>query len=107
VKAIALFLFIVVLSLTVMPCCAVKETVRHTAEAANLQKHDCNEEQPDDCCKDCSPFYVCGTCVGFVFFMQQTIIFALPVIPLKHSAFYIPVKLNHIPTAIWQPPKLF
>lgn len=103
VKFIALFLSIIVVSLTAMPCCTLEERQSHAHEIT--QKHECSE-QDDDCCKDCSPFYVCGTCIGFTFTTQQVVSFAIPLKPVQHNTIYIPVELQAIPVSIWQPPKL-
>ena len=105
VKFIALFLSVIVVALTVMPCCASEDTKHQAHEVAQMGKHEF-DRQLDDCCKDCSPFYVCGTCIGFTFTTQETVILIIPAKPVKHNTAYIPVHLPLIPLAIWQPPKL-
>jgi hypothetical protein len=103
VRFIALFLSFIVFTLTISPCCAIEDSKRHTNESR--QKDEC-DKQSDDCCKDCSPFYVCGTYIGFTLIYQQAVTLNLPIQPVKHNTAYIPVKLPVIPLAIWQPPKL-
>jgi hypothetical protein len=71
-----------------------------------MEEKGCSE-QDDDCCKDCSPFYVCGTCMGFTVTTQQVITFAIQLKPVQHDTVYVRVKLPAIPITIWQPPKLF
>ncbi|HKG06684.1 MAG TPA: hypothetical protein VKB19_09520 [Pedobacter sp.] len=104
-KFIALFLVVIVLTLTITPCCALEGTESHAHEMKEKQKHEC-EEQSDDCCKECSPFYVCGTCIGFTFSAQLYIGFTMVLKPVQHNTAYVPFKLPVIPPAIWQPPKL-
>jgi len=105
VKFIALFLAFIVVMLTITPCCAVEESEGHTHETMKNEKHQC-DEQDGDCYSDCSPFYVCGTCIGFTFTTQQLITFTVQLKPVQHNTAYIPVELLLIPLAIWQPPKL-
>ncbi|TCC82697.1 hypothetical protein [Pedobacter hiemivivus] len=104
-KFLALFLSIVVITLTITPCCALEVAETHAHETAQKENHECNEKS-DECCKDCSPFYVCGTCIGFIFTSEQVLTFAIQLKPVQHNTAYIPVGLPIIPTVIWQPPKL-
>ncbi|RYZ54678.1 MAG: hypothetical protein EOP49_04545 [Sphingobacteriales bacterium] len=104
-KFISLVLSVIVLTLTAMPCCAFEGGEAHAHKARQIEKHACNE-QDDDCCKDCSPFYVCGTCIGFTVTTQQVMTFAIQLKPVLHGSVYVPVKLQMIPITIWQPPKL-
>jgi hypothetical protein len=107
VKSIALFLSIIVLALTTVPCCALEERDAH-AHQKELKKdqHQCAEQTDDECCKDCSPFYVCGTCIGFTATTQPLFVFTIVVKPIQHNTFYLPIELSPIYTLIWQPPKL-
>jgi hypothetical protein len=105
VKFIALFLAIIVVTLTITPCCAFEGTESHADEIVQKEKHECSERS-NDCCKDCSPFYGCGICIGFTFATQQAVNFNLPIKSVKHNTAYISVELNQIPLTIWQPPKL-
>jgi len=105
VKFIALFLAIIVVTLTITPCCAMEVAESHAHEIVQKEKNEASERS-NDCCKDCSPFYVCGICIGFTFAAQQAIKFNLPIKTVKHNTAYIPIELNQIPLAIWQPPKL-
>ncbi|WP_394340871.1 hypothetical protein [Pedobacter nutrimenti] len=85
-----------------MPCCALeKNDVQH-----QQQKPDKHSEKAEDCCKCCSPFYVCGTCIGFTINSFSLLSFALILKPVQHDSIYLPVELSQIPQVIWQPPKL-
>jgi len=105
VKFIALILSVIVLVLTATPCCAFDGSERHLHQTVQTEKH-ASGEQDDDCCKDCSPFYVCGTCIGFTVARQQVITFAIQPKRVQHVTVYIPVRLPSVPITIWQPPKL-
>jgi len=104
VKFLALFLFMVVLTLTVMPCCASEAKEVHLHEIAKKEKHECADKD-DDCCKKCSPFYVCDTCIGFTTTNLSILKFVVHFRPVQHNTIYIPVKISDISTPIWQPPK--
>jgi len=106
VKLIALFLSIIVLTLTLVPCCALAEDEAHIHQTIQKEvDHHCAENE-DSCCKDCSPFYVCGTCIGFTFTGFSAFTFAVPFKAVQHNMFYLSVELPLISTPIWQPPKL-
>jgi len=105
VKIPALLLAIVIATLTITPCCALEGSESHAHETMQKETHECSE-QNDDCCKDCSPFYVCGTCVGFTFTTQRAITFTIHVRSVKHNTVHIPIELPLIAFPIWQPPKL-
>jgi len=102
VKLFALILSVFVLFLTTVPCCALENEQIHHHE----QKINSDHNQDDDCCKDCSPFYVCGTCVGFTLSSYSQINFSLYLRPVLHENAYFPIETTKIPTVIWQPPKL-
>jgi len=88
-----------------MPCCALEEREVHIQKNDQKENHECPESE-DNCCKECSPFYVCGTCIGFTFTNQPILAFTIQVKPVQHNTAYIPVELPTIPAVIWQPPKI-
>ncbi|MBB5647082.1 DUF6660 family protein [Pedobacter cryoconitis] len=101
-KFLTLLLSLIVLTLTIVPCCALEKDADQLSLKA-LQQHT---QKDEDCCKDCSPFYVCGTCVGFTInnFLSPT--FTIYLRPVKHDSAYLTVELPQIPVVIWQPPQL-
>ncbi|MDX3917439.1 MULTISPECIES: DUF6660 family protein [Olivibacter] len=105
-KFVSLFLAIIVVVLSVAPCCALEGADSCAHETTQKEKHVC-DGQSDDSCKDCSPFYLCGTCIGFTFTTQQAVTFAIPIKPVKHNTAYITAGLPLIALSIWQPPKLY
>jgi hypothetical protein len=89
-----------------VPCCVLEESEGHAHKTEQKEtEHKCTEEN-DDCCKDCSPFYVCGTCIGFTFPIFAAFAFVVPFKALQHDTVYVPVELPMVTTPIWQPPKL-
>jgi hypothetical protein len=105
VRFIALFLSIIVFTLTISPCCALGDSKRPAEESTLKEQKEC-DKQSGDCNKGCSPFYVCGTCTGFTLTKQHVVTLTIPIQTVKHDTAYIPFKLPLIPLAIWQPPKL-
>jgi hypothetical protein len=102
----ALLLSLIVLTLTTVPCCAVEDNEAQVHKSSQKEKHDkCSEDQ-DDCCKNCSPFYVCGTCIGFTLNSQTVFTFIIHLKPIQHNSIFIPVELAPLSFSIWQPPKL-
>jgi hypothetical protein len=106
VKIFALLLAMVVLTLTVTPCCALEERQAHTESREKKEQHHNSPEKDDDCCKDCSPFYVCGTCAGFTFSGHSLTTFTIYLKPEIHRSTYLMIELRQILTSIWQPPKI-
>ncbi|WP_146610786.1 DUF6660 family protein [Pedobacter cryoconitis] len=104
-KFIALLLSVMALLLTVIPCCELeaKENHTHQIEQKKVRVHN---ETDDNCCKDCSPFYVCGTCTGFAFTGEFVWTYTFLSVPFQHNTIYIPFKLTNPSVLIWQPPKL-
>ncbi|WP_132225907.1 DUF6660 family protein [Pedobacter sp. ok626] len=101
-KFIALILSVIVLFLTTVPCCALEDDQAYHQEE---KAHKCIDKD-DDCCKDCSPFYVCGRCVGFTITSYSAITFGTYLRPVQHDSIYLPVELTQTTSFIWQPPKL-
>jgi hypothetical protein len=103
-KLLCLVLSMYVMLLSANPCCADNDCQAKPAtkkEAAG--KSPIKEKE----CPSCSPFFTCGSCVGFTVagivtfnLAPQT---ATPVI--KYYGYQQPA-LEEITLAIWQPPKI-
>lgn len=105
-KPVALLLSMIVLLLNNLPCCFQHEaTVQAPAEQRTAQEDGC-DDRGNDACNDCSPFYVCGSCTGFIHNDLSGFAFILPRRSSTHNGIYIPLKLKQISTLIWQPPKI-
>jgi hypothetical protein len=106
VKLIALLLSVVVLTLTLVPCCALENSDAHASYTKQkATAHKCTEED-DDCCKNCSPFYTCGTCPGFTVANAQVLLLVSVTKPVQHNSVYFYNPPAEVPSSIWQPPKL-
>lgn len=91
--------------LSTVPCC----TAKHEA----VEKY-CNEnqtdtsshQQDDDCASNCSPFYSCGTCVGFTFTSSCQLVKPTVLSPgtSKLIPYNQPFSLGYF-GKVWQPPK--
>jgi len=80
-----------------------RDTYTHKAQKDN---HQCPEKD-NDCCKDCSPFYVCGRCTGFTVTKFKLFISAAVTIrPIVQNGIYLSAELPQILIPIWQPPQL-
>jgi hypothetical protein len=106
VKALATIISFIVLFLSTVPCSAlVKHSKCAVEKNCGNDSHDCG----NDCNGKCSPFYSCGTCVGF------TINFNSAVITEKlefilHDVSPTPTYNKFVDSSfickIWQPPKI-
>jgi hypothetical protein len=106
VKFISLFLCLLVFTLTAVPCCALERSDAGVQQMpAKEEQHKCTEKD-DDCCKDCSPFYVCGTCVGFTINSYLAPAFIVYFRTVKHESIYLIIELLQNHSVIWQPPQL-
>jgi len=106
VKFLLLFLCLIVFTLTIVPCCALEESDNslQKTSAKTEQQHKCTAKD-DDCCKDCSPFYVCGTCAGFTINNYLAPVFTVYFRSVQHESAYLTVELPQISSVIWQPPQ--
>lgn len=89
-----------------MPCCAWECEESLQTELSTGISHERGGEK-DDCCKTCSPFYICGNCTGFVLVFQS--LFTSPAFALvqnQKNGFYLLKKLPQVFVNIWQPPRL-
>ncbi|WP_432803749.1 hypothetical protein [Chitinophaga horti] len=91
-----------------MPCCAIESafTTEHQQNQGVSEKSG-HHEQGDDCCGHCSPFYTCGTCVGFV--LAAPLVYPsgyLACEPSEQFSLYLQSALQGLPASIWQPPRI-
>jgi len=100
----------IVLTLTAVPCCALEDSRVHPHEQSANEQKDQKEnksaEKEDGCCKDCSPFYVCGTCVGFTISSYSLLAFTAYLKPIQHGSIFLTAEIIQTTSTIWQPPKL-
>ncbi|RYE27036.1 MAG: TonB-dependent receptor [Sphingobacteriaceae bacterium] len=98
-----LFSFYVVL-LSVKPCCADRECQEKSSLKKELAGKTPSKEKE---CQGCSPFFSCGSCVGFI--IAKPITHTLAFVAENTVRSYAPYEqpnLKEISLAIWQPPQL-
>ncbi|MGF7079435.1 DUF6660 family protein [Mucilaginibacter sp. UYCu711] len=102
-KILYLILSFYVIMLAAKPCCA--DDCR--AAAGSKKELAGNVPQREKECPGCSPFFTCGSCVGFI--ISQPLSVQLPIVavdPTGYGAVYQQPDLEEIALSIWQPPKL-
>jgi len=100
VKYIALILSFYVLFLSGMPCCIDDNCADDKVSTEHSQQQNKTDEG------NCSPFFSCSTCSGFIF--QEMQVTVAPVLVLMNDS-YPDVKQDfctQVCSTIWQPPKI-
>lgn len=104
-KALVSILSFIILVLSVVPCCAYHNESKHQVE----KQCDDHSKKCDDCNGNCSPFYSCRNCVGFVSEFSTP----LPILKIDISSItsIVPIIYNNPIQStffckIWQPPKI-
>ncbi|MGF1924536.1 MAG: DUF6660 family protein [Bacteroidia bacterium] len=104
-KTLALILSLLVLVLSVVPCCELARAFElNEAKILEDKQHPDAEES---CYDECSPFYTCSACGGVM--LTQLAHFSSPaptLIPPSFKHKYFPSFTDDIDQNIWQPPKL-
>jgi len=103
-KVMVSILSFIVVILSTLPCYAYDNEVKHQIEK---QCDDHSRKCDDTCNGNCSPFYSCGTCIGFVFNFTSSL---LIIKPIPNTTSELPVSYNSpfhsdFFCKIWQPPK--
>jgi hypothetical protein len=101
VKIICLILSLYVIILSAKPCCTDNDCVA-------LAKEKTSKQAPNEKgCFGCSPFFTCGSCVGFV--TGKPVVVSLPMIEesvVNEYAAYRQPRITKMSSSIWLPPKL-
>ncbi|SHI73849.1 hypothetical protein [Flavobacterium terrae] len=105
-KIMVSILSFIVVVLSVVPCYAYHGDSKHQIET---QHEENSGKCDDDCDGNCSPFYSCGTCTGFI--SEVTVSFKIDRILIHEDTSMQPYSYkNPIYSAffcsIWQPPKI-
>ena len=101
---VKLFTFIFsfyILFLSTVPCCAVDNCNDETQQSQTADKHEHN-----DGCKNCSPFTLCGNCVGFTFIATSFQVDTPQQLTQQTFSGYIQSYLPQYISSFWQPPRL-
>lgn len=104
-KIWSILLSFLVLLLSTVPCSAFESNSKGTPEKkCEKESHKCG----NDCTGKCSPFYTCGSCVGFAM-STATVVKAQKKLSINGNKTpdiaVITVKNSSFNGAIWQPPK--
>ncbi|WP_343698002.1 DUF6660 family protein [Flavobacterium sp.] len=96
----------IVLFLSTVPCSAfAKHSECRVEKNCKGEYHDCG----DECNGKCSPFYSCGTCIGFTINFNSSIITEKLEFTIEEASqtlsYYKFVDSSFI-CKIWQPPKI-
>ncbi|MES2389395.1 MAG: DUF6660 family protein [Bacteroidota bacterium] len=107
-KFLCLILSLLVVLLSVRPCCAEDNCMEDTIERAEQCSKSPNEGEHEKQCRDCSPFFSCGSCTGFIPAQPFTLTLQLQIeeVPFIIYTSYQQPDLKDVTLAIWQPPKL-
>ncbi|MES2618216.1 MAG: hypothetical protein V4613_10065 [Bacteroidota bacterium] len=114
-KLFALVLLSIVLSLSLVPCCTNVPAIAESS--GQITSGSCCSEEKDNCedsptenegkgCTVCSPFFSCGSCIGFTFY-SFNYHFTITE-PFTKSSFQLhdtQVNSEYF-NKMWQPPKL-
>jgi hypothetical protein len=92
-----------VIVLSTRPCCS-----DHDCQGNDILKKELAGKSPKEKeCQGCSPFFTCGTCVGFV--IAKPLMLDLKLVaetPVKIYARYRQPHVQQVSPSIWQPPQL-
>jgi len=104
VKFICLLFSLYVVLLSANPCCVDRDCDGEHAVEKSQAKNSTPKEKD---CHGCSPFFTCGSCVGFV--AVKKVVFNIDFLvgsTVSGNAFYLQPDFQEIIFAVWQPPRL-
>jgi len=104
VKLLCLILSVYVILLSTKPCCADNDCQRKIATKKEQADKSPTKEKE---CPGCSPFFTCGSCVGFIVCKLLTINF--PIVAKNHKTYHLAYQqpyIEKISLSIWLPPKI-
>jgi hypothetical protein len=99
-KIIGYILAIYIILLSAIPCCSFDNCPDDKTEQSS------NHEQGDEDCGNCSPFFTCEGCGGFVSTNELPGIELSPLKPARVYTIFIEQNVPDIHYDFWQPPKL-
>ena len=103
-RLLCLVLSVYVFMLSAKPCCADND-----CRGKQINKNELAGKSPvkEKECPGCSPFFTCGTCVGFIVAKPFTPDLKLIAeIPAKIYVDYQQPYVQQVSLSIWQPPQL-
>ena len=99
-KVIAFILSAYLVFLFAIPCCTFDNC---TQDKIVLQT---DNEEGDDDCGSCSPFFTCTGCSGFTVALENNNLELIPTFSGQQYAGYILSSIPDVHYDFWQPPKL-
>lgn len=99
-KWLLLFLSVLVMAASLIPCCSAD----NCGEDASISTSTHPEEDTDS--GNCSPFFTCGSCVGFVHQIRPLSIQPLPQTTPIHQSFLTAFSAAEYVHGFFQPPRL-
>ncbi|MEO7216002.1 DUF6660 family protein [Mucilaginibacter sp.] len=102
-KFLCILFSVYVLLLSVRPCCA------DDCIAKSISKKEIagQNSKPGNDCQGCSPFFSCGTCVGFTLAKPVVNVGRTATeITVEHNSTYKQPALKPVMLSIWQPPQI-
>ncbi|WP_071889662.1 DUF6660 family protein [Haliscomenobacter hydrossis] len=105
-KIISCILAIYIVLLSINPCCS--ESNCTGGDHYTNQEHTTGHHHQDkDCTDNCSPFFTCGTCLGFILPATTFLLLTEQAVTLTQSDFiYNPFFISEFNHSIWQPPTI-
>lgn len=104
VKFLCLLISFYVVLLSAKPCCADRECQEQSSVKKEQARKTSSKEKE---CQGCSPFFSCGSCVGFI--VAKPVTHTLAFVAENEVRSYAPYEqagFKEISLAIWQPPQL-
>jgi hypothetical protein len=103
VKLLCLLLSVFVIVLTAKPCCSDYDCRAELSPKKEQTGKTTNQKE----CPGCSPFFTCGSCVGFIVsaplsFNTAVVAETTAVVYPRHNQPLIP----SVTLSVWQPPKI-
>lgn len=103
-KLVCLILSFYVLLLSAKPCCADNDCqVKIPKKKELASKVPVKEKE----CPGCSPFFTCGSCVGFI--VAKVFKINSPIVPenqIQYHTVYQQPYIEKVALSIWLPPKI-
>jgi len=103
-ETVKIFTFIFafyILLLSTVPCCAVDNCNEPTEQSNSNNTH-----KHDDDCKNCSPFALCGNCVGFTITTKYNQLDTPKLLTDTDFPQYTQLYFPQYISSFWKPPKI-
>ena len=105
VKLLCLLLSFYVMLLSLKPCCSDNDCRDNKDVSKKELSRNASSKEKE--CQGCSPFFTCGSCVGFILAKPFTSsLKPIAETPAKIYGAYQQPYVQQVSLSIWQPPKL-